>query len=99
MRKSTFNEFQNNSILFHIGNRKHSSEILHKQLKNIKDRKPETMSALALAKQALDANPNYVSQQYQQEQLWGFELQKAAKKLLSNPQLVSEVKRALANSN
>ena len=55
LRKSTFNEFQNNSILFHIGNRKHSSEILHKQLKNIKDRKPETMSALALAKQyALD---------------------------------------------
>ena len=50
LRKSTLNEFQNNSMLFHIGNRKHSSEILHKQLKNIRDRKPETMSALDLAK-------------------------------------------------
>tara|TARA_B100000745_G_scaffold54157_1_gene32115 strand:+ start:2844 stop:3854 length:1011 start_codon:yes stop_codon:yes gene_type:complete len=57
LTKSTFNEFQNNSLLFHIGNRKHSSGILHKQLKNIKDRKPETMSALSLAKQfALEMN-------------------------------------------
>ena len=54
---------------------------------------------LNLAKQALAKNPNYVSPNYQKEQLWGSSLLKATKQLLTNPQLLSDVERALANSD
>ena len=62
--------------------------------KNIKNRE-----SIDLAKEALANNPNYVSTEYQKEQLWGKKLQKAAKLLLSDPLLKSAVQKAMANSN
>ncbi len=60
---------------------------------------PKNTESIELAKQALMQNPNYVSEKYQKEQLWGFRLQKATKKLFSNPQLVSDIEKAVANSD
>ncbi len=60
---------------------------------------PLNQEILRLANQALSENPNYVSSKHQQEQLWGLKLQQATKELLSNPELLSGVNRALANSD
>ncbi len=60
---------------------------------------PKNISAIDLAIEALQKNPNYVSSKFQKEQLWGIKLRKATKKLFSKPALRSSVERALANSN
>ena len=64
---------------------------------NKKQEKPSEI--LKLAKQALASNPNYVSTQFQKEQLWGSRLLNAAERLLTKPELKSDVEQALANSN
>ena len=51
-----------------------------------------------LAEQALTRNPNYISREHQEDQLWGKRLQQAAEKLLKNPKLKKSVLKALANS-
>jgi len=46
LSKSTLNELQNNSLLFYLGDRKPSSNILNTQLENIKNENSSTMQAL-----------------------------------------------------
>ncbi len=54
--------------------------------------------SLDLAKKALAKNPNFVSSKHQADQLWGQKLQKATKELFKDPNLISDIERALANS-
>ncbi len=55
------------------------------------------IEALKLAKKALALNPNYISTEYQADQLWGQKLQKAAKELFAQPILSSEIEKAFEN--
>ena len=55
--------------------------------------------ALELAGRALDADPNYVLDSYQKDQLWGPRLRNAARVLFSDPSLKASVERANANAN
>ena len=57
LNRSTFSEFQKKSLLFRIGNRKHSVNILQKQINNIDKSKNKTLNALHTAKNlALEMN-------------------------------------------
>ena len=51
LKRSTINELQNNSLLFKIGKRKHSVNILQKQIKNINQSKAGTLESLHRAKE------------------------------------------------
>ncbi len=112
--KSTFWEAINNQgiVLFELNKTQESIRVLRKALKISKNaepmlalaaalnaNEPKNTESIELAKQALMQNPNYVSVKYQKEQLWGFRLQKATKKLFSHPQLVSDIEKAVANSD
>ncbi len=55
--------------------------------------------ALERASRALDAEPNYVLDSYQKEQLWGQKLRNTAQLLLQQSELKSVVDRAQANAN
>ena len=55
--------------------------------------------ALQLASRALDADPNYVLESYQKEQLWGAQLRAVTQKLLSLQDLKAVVERAHANAS
>ena len=61
----------------------------------IKDMK----SALKLAKEALNKDPNYVSYDYRKEQLWGEKLQASTEILLQNNQLQKDVLLAKSKIN
>ena len=54
--------------------------------------------SLELAHQALAAEPNYVLDSYQKEQLWGSRLRAATANLLTQPALKPDVERAQANA-
>jgi tetratricopeptide (TPR) repeat protein len=54
--------------------------------------------SLELAHQALAAEPNYVLDSYQKEQLWGSRLRAATASLLTQPALKPDVERAQANA-
>nr|WP_320675859.1 tetratricopeptide repeat protein [Prochlorococcus sp. MIT 1300] len=60
---------------------------------------PQASEAINLANKALSQNPNYVLAKYQEEQLWGFKLRKAARELLQKPELFSAVDLAEANAD
>ena len=47
--------------------------------------------AIALAKKALNKDPNYVDFNYRKEQLWGEKLQISTEKLFENPQIKKEI--------
>lgn len=51
LSKSTHKEFQNNSMLFHLGKRSHSANILKAQISAIKKSNPVTLSALHKVKE------------------------------------------------
>ncbi|MBM5800736.1 MAG: tetratricopeptide repeat protein [Cyanobacteria bacterium K_DeepCast_35m_m2_023] len=55
--------------------------------------------AISLASRALTADPNYVLESHQQEQLWGPKLRAATQQLLSVPELKAVVERANANAS
>jgi len=112
--KPKFWEAINNQglVLFEMGKIKEAI-IIWRNVLTI-EKNPEPMLALAaalnqlkqtnnesrdLAKEALAENPNYVSTQHQADQLWGYKLQEATKKLFNDPELKFDVERALANSN
>ena len=59
---------------------------------------PGNSESLELAHRALTAEPNYVLETYQKEQLWGTRLRAATKALLSQPALKADVERAQANA-
>ncbi|MDC3077858.1 tetratricopeptide repeat protein [Prochlorococcus sp. AH-716-O05] len=48
-------------------------------------------NAIALARKALNKEPNYVDFNYRKEQLWGEKLQSSTEKLFENPQLKKEI--------
>ena len=50
--------------------------------------------SILLAKQALQENPNYVSFDYREEQLWGKKLQEATKKLFKLKELQEDISNA-----
>ena len=56
-------------------------------------------SALKLAKEALNKDPNYVSYDYRKEQLWGEKLQSSTEILLQNNQLQKDVLLAKSKIN
>ncbi len=58
----------------------------------------ENRNCIELAKQALLKNPQYVSEKYQKDQLWGENLRKSTKHLFKNPLLIEAVTQAIANS-
>ena len=60
---------------------------------------PSNEEALALARQALQQDPNYVLPAHQEQQLWGLNLRLATQKLLANPKLKDAVERAMANAD
>jgi len=112
--KPKFWEALNNQgiSLFEIGNKKKAITIWRKVITieenaepmlalgaALNSLKPGNTESLNLAKKALSQNPNYVSSKHRQEQLWGNELEKATKKLLSRPEMVSIVEKALGNAN
>tara|TARA_B100000242_G_scaffold196976_1_gene142360 strand:+ start:1125 stop:1979 length:855 start_codon:yes stop_codon:yes gene_type:complete len=55
--------------------------------------------AIQLAKKALAKNPNYVSNEYRKEQLWGEKLQKSTEILLQSEQLQKDVILAKSKIN
>lgn len=55
--------------------------------------------AIERARRALDAEPNYVLDDYQKEQLWGQKLRATTRLLLLQPELRTTVERAQANAN
>ncbi|MCU0528048.1 MAG: tetratricopeptide repeat protein [Cyanobium sp. Prado107] len=64
------------------------------------ERGPEgRREALERAAQALDAEPNYVLESYQKEQLWGPRLRSTTRRLLEIPELRVDVERAQANAS
>ena len=61
--------------------------------------KNDINSAILLAKEALEKDPNYVESEYRKEQLWGEKLQKRTEELLRNEQLKDHVSLAKAKIN
>jgi tetratricopeptide (TPR) repeat protein len=59
----------------------------------------QRQEALELASRALDADPNYVLESYQKEQLWGAQLRAVTQKLLNLQDLKAVVERAHANAS
>jgi hypothetical protein len=55
--------------------------------------------ALERAGKALDAEPNYVLESYQKEQLWGPRLRSTTQTLLQQSELKPYVDRAMANAS
>ena len=100
-------------VLFELDHPKQAIERWRKVLK-IKPEAAETSLALAtalyesnqqnrsealqLAENALNADPNYVHDTYQKEQLWGVKLRAATGRLLALPELKASVERATANA-
>ena len=54
----------------------------------------KSTESLVLAKNALKANPKYVSKDYQTKQLWGKKLQKSAQLLFKNKEMKKVVEEA-----
>ena len=63
------------------------------------DSSPQNQAeALQLAEKALAADPNYVNESFQKEQLWGPKLRATTSRLLAQPALKAAVERASANA-
>lgn len=58
----------------------------------------DQQEALRLAEKALAADPNYVLESFQKEQLWGPKLRASTTRLLAQPPLKAAVERANANA-
>tara|TARA_Y100001968_G_C19295930_1_gene686634 strand:- start:14 stop:883 length:870 start_codon:yes stop_codon:yes gene_type:complete len=56
------------------------------------------IEAINLAKNALKANPQYISKEYQTKQLWGKKLQKSAELLFKSKEMIRVVKEAKEKS-
>jgi tetratricopeptide (TPR) repeat protein len=64
----------------------------------LNQRQPGNGESLELAARALAAEPNYVLESYQKEQLWGQRLRGVTTRLLADPSLRADVERAQANA-
>ena len=98
-------------VLYELNNSQKALSRFRSALKISND--PEPMLALAivlytsdnksiesfnLAKNALQANPRYVSKDYQAKQLWGKKLQKSAQLLFQNKEMINVVQEAKEKS-
>jgi len=98
-------------ILYELNNPKKAIKKFKLALKLSKDAEPmlalgvvlfafdnKSIESLTLAKNALKANPKYVSSDYQGQQLWGEKLQKAAQVLFKDKEMVQAVAEAKQKS-
>ena len=60
--------------------------------------KNNNIESIRLAKNALNSNPQYVSKEYQEKQLWGEKLQKKAQLLFKTKEMIKAVKEAKEKS-
>jgi tetratricopeptide (TPR) repeat protein len=114
LRKDFWEAINNQGLVLFEINKPNEALLRWKQVLKIKPDVPETTLALAaglfeanpqnrsealrLAESALDAEPNYVLDSFQKEQLWGDKLRKATRQLLAQPELKPAVERATSNA-
>ncbi len=101
LNQSTFQELQKNSMLFRMGERKHSVNILQKQIKNIKNPKTTTLEALHesknLAIDVKDALKNNDLERFSELINKGWKIKKQFADGVSNPHIEKISKIALKN--
>ena len=101
IKKSTQKELQEKSLLFHIGNRKHSEGILKSQIGDIQKSNEKTIEALHKAKELAlemrDALKMNDLTKFSQILKTGWEVKKNYTKGISNPRIESISKKAFSN--
>jgi len=89
LNESSRQELQENSMLFYLGGRKHSTEVIKDQLKNMKEKKSSTLNALhqakALALEMRDALKNNDLTKFVEIINKGWEEKKKYTKNITNP--------------
>jgi D-glycero-alpha-D-manno-heptose-7-phosphate kinase len=99
LNQNTFQELQKKSMLFRIGNRKHSLNILQKQIKNMNNPKTNTLNALHDSKNlALDVNDalkNNDLEKFSELLNRGWKIKKQFASGVSNPRIEKIEKLAL----
>jgi tetratricopeptide (TPR) repeat protein len=115
LRKDFWEAINNQGLVLFEASRTGDAVIRWRQVLKIKPDAAETTLALAtalyiggegyraeavrLTEAALAADPNYVLDSFQKEQLWGPKLRTASRQLLALPELKSAVERATANAS
>lgn len=115
LRKDFWEAINNQGLVLYEGGRSKEAVGRWRRVLKIKSDVAETTLALAtalheggesnraeavrLAEAALAADPNYVLDAFQKEQLWGPKLREAARRLLALPELKPAVERATANAS
>ncbi len=98
IKKSTQKELQEKSLLFHIGNRKHSEGILKSQIGDIKKSNEKTIEALHKAKELAlemrDALKMNDLEKFSQILKEGWEVKKNYTKGISNPRIEAISRKA-----
>ena len=101
IRKSTHKELQEKSLLFHLGNRKHSEGILKSQIASIKKSNEKTITALHKAKKlALDMRDALKMNdltRFSQILKEGWEVKKNYTAGISNPRIEAISKKAFSS--
>ena len=101
IRKSTQKELQEKSLLFHLGNRKHSEGILKSQIMDIKKSNKKTITSLHKAKElALDMRDALKMNdltRFSQILKEGWEVKKNYTKGISNPRIEAISKKAFSS--
>ena len=101
IRKSTHKELQEKSLLFHIGNRKHSEGILKSQIADIKKSKKKTITSLHKAKElALDMRDALKMNdlaRFSQILKEGWEVKKNYTTGISNPRIEAITKKVFSS--
>ena len=109
--KKNFWQATNNQglVLYELGKKSNAIKKWREVIKTTKDAEPllalatglyesNKKESIELAIQALEKNPNYISIEFQREQLWGKKLQQDPQKLFTDPALANVIKKALGNS-
>ncbi|WP_269622065.1 tetratricopeptide repeat protein [Prochlorococcus marinus] len=99
-------------VYYELGNKGKAIKIWRKVLKLESNAEPklalaialyslntDNTESIALAKQALEEDPNYFYIQHQKEQLWGERLQNDGKKLFRDPKLMSTINTTSENTS
>ena len=73
-------------------------KLMEKNKKRLNDKFTTLTTNLEKAKNALNSNPQYVSNDYQKKQLWGKKLQKSAQLLFKTKEMQKVVKEAKEKS-
>jgi D-glycero-alpha-D-manno-heptose-7-phosphate kinase len=101
VRKSTHKELQEKSLLFHLGNRKHSEGILKSQIADIKKSNKKTITSLHKAKElALDMRDALKMNdltRFSQILKEGWEVKKNYTEGISNPKIEAVSKKAFSS--